>query len=500
MAEPGAQAPTGAGGRCYTEAMPERPKATAQSPATSREPSDRALAGAALVLAAGVILSFWRLHVDNNDASLYVLVGRRLAADGTPFLLRYPRVLLDAPFLEHPPLFFWLEATVLRLAPILDLRLIGAACGLVTVASTFAIGRSLLGGRAALLGCFVLVATDAFSNYQPLARLDPPLTAAFSTSVALIVTSRGRWGRVLAGGLVAGAGVLVKGPPALGAPLVAAGLLAASGDTRSLASLACWSAGFAGAVVPPASFLVYDRLSLGGTWWNGYVLAQLVESAVGRRRGGLGPWPILKNAIVGRFWPGLPLALVALLRTAVPARRAVATASPAVRWALLGWGLLVYLEYASAGRPYWWYLMPAYPGLALLAGAGVEDLVGAARGARVITWCQRIGMGTGLGLLILLPLKVLQPLERPCPFGGLPARARALAEGRQVAIVIEPRDYSTQVTFAEHCECDPVTRTTFEEASRVGAAVVLARRAASAPPGWKEVAVNGDWSLLEQGR
>ena len=230
------------------------------------------------------------------------------------------------------------------------------------------------------------------------------------------------------------------------------------------------------------------------------MVAQVVESAVGRRRGGLGPWPLLKNAIVGRFWPGLPLALVALIRTAVPARRAAPTARPAVRWALLGWGLLVYLEYASAGRPYWWYLMPAYPGLALLAGAGVEDLVGADRGAAIVTWCQRVGAGTGLGLLILLPLKVLRPLERPCPFGELPARARALADGRQVAIVIEPRDYSTQVTFAEHCGCDPVTEATFKNAAQVGAAVVLARRAAGAPPGWREVAVNGDWSLLERGR
>jgi hypothetical protein len=46
-----------------------------------RDSSGGALAAGALLLAAGVILSFVRLHADDNDASLYALIGERLAAD-----------------------------------------------------------------------------------------------------------------------------------------------------------------------------------------------------------------------------------------------------------------------------------------------------------------------------------------------------------------------------------------------------------------------------------
>jgi len=459
-----------------------------------REPTDRTLALAALTLAAGVLLSFHRLHSDNNDASLYVLIGRTLARDRTPFALYYPRVLGHARFFEHPPLFFWLEAAALRLVPSFDLRLIGLSCGLITVGSTFALGRELLGGRGALYGCLVLVATDAFSNYQPLARLDPPLTAAFTASVALIVTSRGSLWRVLAGGLVAGAGALVKGPVALEAPAVAAILLFASGDHRALGRPACWTACLLGTLGPPAAFLAYDSLALAGAWWHGYVHGQLIESAVGARRGGLGPWPLLKNALVGRFWPGLPLALLALLRVA-STRASASSMRPAVRWGLLGWAFLVYLTYASSGRPYWWYLMPAYPALALLAGTGIEDLAGARRAVLFETFCWRVELSVGFALLVLLPLKLFRPLEQACPLGDLPGRARALAKGGTVALVVD--DYSTRVTFAEHCECDPLTEPSLEAAAREHAAVVLSRSSRVLPPPWKNVASQGDWSLLE---
>jgi 4-amino-4-deoxy-L-arabinose transferase-like glycosyltransferase len=469
------------------------PTAPRLAPVEAPGPSERALLAAALALAAGLILSYWRLHADNNDASLYVLLARRLVADGSPFQLWSPPAHFAVrPFYEHPPLFFWVEALALRFVHGLDLRLLGAACGLVTVASTFAIGRAVVGARASFYGCLVLVATDAFSNYQPLARLDPPLTAAFAASVALLVTARGRRSRLLLGGLVAGVGALVKGPPALGAPVVAAGLVLATGE-RGARSPVGWLALVAlGAALPPLAFLAYDRVALHGAWWRGYVLDQVVASAAGGRRGNLGPWVFVRNAVVGRFWPGLPLAALALARAAAaawwPLRRADAVR---VRVALAAWAALVWLGYASAGRPYWWYFMPAYPALALLAGAGLDDLHGA-RAPAVLTWTRRVVLAGAIALLVLLPAKLLGWLERPCRFGDLPARARAL--GGTIALVTE--DYSTAVIFAEHCACDTVTVSSLAEADRPGVAGALDARATPPPPGWAAAASHGDFALL----
>jgi hypothetical protein len=135
--------------------------------------------------------------------------------------------------------------------------------------------------------------------------------------------------------------------------------------------------------------------------------------------------------------------------------------------------------------------MPAYPALALLAGAGLDDLHGA-RAPAVLTWTRRVVLAGAIALLVLLPAKLLGWLERPCRFGDLPARARAL--GGTIALVTE--DYSTAVIFAEHCACDTVTVSSLAEADRPGVAGALDARATPPPPGWAAAASHGDFALL----
>ncbi len=386
--------------------------------------------------------------------------------------------------------------------PGLDLRLLGALCGVATVAIAFALGRELVGAPASALGCAILVATEAFSNYQPLARLDPPLTLAFTASVALLVLSRGRPGLLFLGGLVTGLGSLVKGPPALGAPVAAALLLAAQGRRDVLGRLRAWIAAACGAMLPPLAFLVYDRLSLGGAWWDHYVAGQVVASAAGDRRGPHGPLALLKTN-VWRFWPGLPFAATALARAGLdrwwpldPPR------AGKVRLALLGWAALVYAGFAFSGRSYWWYLMPAYVPLALLAGAGAADLLPRARADRIVGRAGLVVLCIGAALLVLLPfVKVAGRLERPCQFGALPEAARGLAAGGQLVAVISPdRDYSTHVIFAEHCECKTTVVPRLEDADRPAVAAALVSTATPVSEPWKPVAVHGRWALVRRAR
>lgn len=463
--------------------------------------SDRALLVAVTVLAAGVILSFWRLHADNNDAALYTLLARRLVQERTPFLLHFPAEDFQHPvtFYEHPPLYLWTQAALLAIAPSFDLRLLGAVCGVLTVAIAFALGREIVGARASFLGCTMLVATDAFSNYQPLARLDPPLTLAFTASVTVLVIARGRLGMLFLGGLIAGMGALIKGPPVLGAPVAAALLIAAQGRGAILREPRSWLVAALGTALPPLTFLTFDHFSLGGAWWNHYVLGQVLGSALGRRGGYVGPFALL-HTNVGRFWPGLPFVGVALVRAAVarwsPPERARALPE---RAALLGWATLVFGGFASSGRSFWWYLMPAYVPLALLAGAGAEDLIPRARVDRFVKHARWLVLGVGATLIVLLPLKVLGRLERPCLFGRLPEQARMLAEGRgqAIAVVLPGRDYSNHVIFAEHCRCDTVLVSRLEDSDRPDVVGALVSSTQAVPERWRRVAVQGRWALLK---
>jgi 4-amino-4-deoxy-L-arabinose transferase-like glycosyltransferase len=464
-------------------------------------PRDRSHLAAVTLLAVGVILTFWRLHADNNDAALYTLIARGLARERTPFSLHYVGSSFQiVQFYEHPPLYFWIQAATLGLSPGLDLRLLGAMCGIATVATAYVLGRATVGARASAVGCTILVATEAFSNYQPLARLDPPLTLAFTASVTLLVLARGP--RLLfLGGLVAGLGSLVKGPPALGAPVAAALLLAAQGRWDVLRRPGAWIAVAAGAVLPPLAFLAGDHLWLGGAWWDHYVLGQVVASAAGARRGHLGPFALLETNL-WRFWPGLPFVALALVRAALNRWWPLeAPRAGRMRVALLAWAVLVFAGFAHSGRSFWWYLMPAYVPLALLAGAGVEDLLPRARAERLVDRGRLVVIGIGAALVLVLPFKVAARLERPCPFGGLPEAARAVAsEGQLVAVVSPSLDYSTHVIFAEHCRCEATVVARLEEADRPFVAAALVSAGTAAGSAWRQVAANESWALLQRVR
>ncbi len=122
---------------------------------------DRRLLLAALGMAAGLIVPFALVHLDDADGVVYTVVARHLAWDGRLFDLHFlPDVF--PRFREHPPFFFWVWALAIRLAGEASLPWIGAACGLATVAVAFAAARELAGPRAAFLGAVALATIESF--------------------------------------------------------------------------------------------------------------------------------------------------------------------------------------------------------------------------------------------------------------------------------------------------------------------------------------------------
>lgn len=463
---------------------------------------DGILLAALTVLAAGVILSFWRLHMDNNDAAVYSVMARRLVEERTPFHLTWLRHdFVRASIYEHPPLFTWIQALLIGLFPGFDLRLLGALCGVLTVVFAFLLGREVIGLRASFLGCLILIATESFSGYQPLARFDQPLVLSFTASMAVLVLARGRLGWLFAGGLVAGLGSMVKGPPALVAPSAAAILIAAQGRWDILKRPQVWMATALGMLVLPALFLMYDQLALNGIWWTRYVIQRLSGSVAGARRQQFGPFALLSTN-VWRFWPGLPFVAIALARAVLARWFSLERArSVQVRLALLAGPVLLYVGYAPSGYRYWWYLLPAYVPLALLAGVGAEDLLARSWVDRFVDRAAYVVLGVGLLAILLLPFKVLAPLERPCPFGDLPRKAHAISQSGQTIVVVSPdRDYSTHVIFADHCQCDPVLVSRFQDADRSGVEGVLVSSSESAAEGWRVAEVHGRWAFHVRAR
>lgn len=477
--------------------------APVQTPLLLPAPADARLAlpgwlsGLTLLVGLSAALAF--THQDDMDAAIYAVVARNLAVDGPSFHLRFTPP--GALFFEHPPLWLWVLSAVARAAPSVPLGIASTACGALTLGCAWRVGRDLVGPRAAQLGLLLLAADVPFALQHALPRLDAPLTLAFTASVALLVAARGRAAPLLAGGLVAGLGALVKGPPALGAPVAAALVLLATGRGRELRSVRPWLLVGVAAALPPAAFLAYDAAALDGGWARAYLDAQVLASLDGRRRPqfGVGPRYLLSAGLWARARLLAPLALVAL---AVALRRGDARRS---RLALLLWIGVLVLGFGLASRAYWFYTLPAFPPLALLAGAGLDDLLArlGAAGDRLARGGALAGCAAGIVLLMGAPLGILRGAGDACPYGDLPARAAAAAAagGSLVAVVTSPDDFRTQPLVADHGRCE-VARfsTAAEAAARSDVAAIVAPRREPAVPGWREDRATADWALWLRAR
>ncbi len=123
------------------------------------------------------------------------------------------------PWLEKPPLLFWIEAISFRLFGIsettarLPVALMGSLCAILC--GCFLAGRTTQ--RAGFLSFLVLATTPLFFAYSRAASTDMPLVATYSLamlSTYLALERRSHWPTVAAG-IFLGLALLAKGPAAL---------------------------------------------------------------------------------------------------------------------------------------------------------------------------------------------------------------------------------------------------------------------------------------------
>ncbi len=148
---------------------------------------------------------------------------------------------------------------------------------------------------------------------------------------------------------------------------------------------------------------------------------------------GHGPLYLLSAGLWARARLLAPLALIALIPLA---RRGDRRRRP--RLALLLWIALVVLGYGLAARAYWFYVLPAFVPLALLAGAGVEDLIDrlpALARDRVVRAVPVVAAVASVALFGGGPFGLMRWTASPCPYGDLPRRAAAAARGGLVGAV-----------------------------------------------------------------
>ncbi|HUJ29115.1 MAG TPA: glycosyltransferase family 39 protein, partial [Myxococcales bacterium] len=320
---------------------------------------------AVVAIGAAALAAPWFGHFDDGDAQLYLVLARHMAAARAwldPQYLRhvYPH------FREHLPFGVWPFAAAELIAGDAGARAVAALCAMGTLLLVAWLGRRLFGDWQAAAAVLVLGLTESFFRYGAQTRLDTLLILLANVAAVPALLGSRKAAHWMAGAAVAAMAVLVKGPFGL-LPFVAAGLARAIDDRRALS----WTAaGSLAAAAPLAAFLAADRLWLHQGWWDGYLRGQILASASGARPDGTPGVLSPLRFVAGRFWPGLPLAA---LGSFAAVRRKESHLQCKVVAVFCG---LMLLALCLPARKVWNHTLVAYPGLALLAGAGLQPLRG----------------------------------------------------------------------------------------------------------------------------
>ncbi len=460
-------------------------------------------AGLALVIATAVLVAPWGGHVDDTDAQLYQVVARHLVEDGRWLDLRYLQGVYPH-FREHLPFGLWPWALAIRLAGEQALAPLAGLFTLLTLVLVGWMGRRLGGWTMAAVSILVLGTTESFIVYGGRARLDPLLVLLVVASLAPVLCWRPSAPRWLLGALLASLAALVKGPFGL-LPFFAAALAVAF-EYRSVR----WLLGAAGftllAALPVAAFLAGDRLWGTGTWWKGYLDAQLLASAAGERGDGLEPPWFPFTTVATRFWPGLPLLALGLGRALGWPEHLEDAAPPTPRVArrLALCAFLVLLGLALPERKVWHHALVAYPVLALLAGAGTAPLLRRWLSSERRRRAALLVLGATAFLAVaFVALGGGALVWKPCVLAAeFRTELDRLAPGEPVLVVSEPPHWRVVAGLAAERRLEPWMERRLVEGTDHGAPLALVERhllpSGPLPAPWHEVAEARGWVLLRR--
>ncbi|MDG2305038.1 MAG: glycosyltransferase family 39 protein [Candidatus Binatia bacterium] len=278
-------------------------------------------------------------------------------------------------YFEKPPLLYWAIATAFTVFGQSEgvARLVPALSALACIALTYLLGTWLLSRRAAFFGSVLLGTSPLFFAFSQGLVIDMLLTALLTAVLVAFLaahraTSKTPW--VLAAALASGAAVLAKGLIGLVIPgTIALAFLAVSRDWITTKAFLSWKpiALFL-AVTVPWFALVSSRNPEFLEFFFLHEHLRRFASDVGHPEGPLYYLPVL-------FLGALPWTLMFSGLAFSGEARSAAVRIPREAVLFLGlWAGIVLVFFSLASSKLAGYILPAFPPLALLAGAWVDEM------------------------------------------------------------------------------------------------------------------------------
>ena len=362
------------------------------------------------------------------DEGRYAEVARWMLRSGDWITPRLDGV----PFLDKPPLFYWLEAVAFAIFGVGHgaARLVTALLGFAGCVMVYVAGTRLYGRRAGLLGALVLAANPYYFFASQYVNHDLAVSTWITAALLAFAVGdrregRARLGWLLAGYAAMGLAVMTKGLIGLVLPLGAVGVfVVATARWREVPRYAL-PAGLAvvAAVAVPWHLLAQQR--------NPDLLHYLFVVQHFRRFAGSG----FNNPAGPAFYPAVILAgllpwsplLPAALRRAWRAFRADRLGGRS-DLLLLAWAALVVVFFSIPESKIAGYVLPALPPLALLVGRELDEVLA---GEATAAWALRVASGAMalLGLAVGAAPFVVTRLPQPLPPLSTGIAVRVVAAG-----------------------------------------------------------------------
>jgi len=454
-------------------------------------------------------------HLANFDDCYYAEKAKEMVRDGDWITPHYD----GAVILDNPPFFLWLMAGSFLALGVRDYAAIlpSAISGVLCVLVLHHLARRLgFGSFASGAASVVLLTTQYFLKYSRHAMFDVFLTLLFLLSMLAYRRGvEGRKGSWVVLGVLGGLGVLTKNVLGLFPMAVAFLHLLATGRARLLVRFL--AAPFAAAVIVAPWYLAQlglHRAQFIEEHFRWLILERGLSAAYGER--GWSNYVGYFRDLATYYWPWLP---VAAWGVAIAARRARARgpiarppseAGDPTLWTgadtaklILLW-LLVVIGVMSAGREKkLWYIMTAFPALALAAALALESWIPKGKPRRLAA------IATAVTLLILAVGLNFGPGRRAMRAPDLYRIARiasATAPAGSRVVNYGGAYWSIQNLFLYYSGRGLTKPTSDADSVRAalddGAfALVPTPRAGeiAAPPRYRVAAVSGSWSLLRGG-
>jgi 4-amino-4-deoxy-L-arabinose transferase-like glycosyltransferase len=395
-----------------------------------------------LILPAALLYPCLSFHLFEPDEGRYAEIPREMLARGDAVV----PYLLGEPYLDKPPLFYWLVMASYRLfgSHVWSARLIPALAVHGCILLTYFLGRRTLGARAAFWGAIALTLSPAFLSMGRLLILDGLLALCVTTALLggfeAMRGDRLRWGWWILSALACGLGMLTKGPIApllVVPPLVAQRWLSRESAQAAIPfrAVAAYAA-LAFAVVIPwfAAICIREPAFAAFFLWHHNVVRFLA------------PFDHIRPV-----WFYVPILLIGLLPAsllAVPFVRFLLSGAPAAaarRCPELGFMLLAggwcVLFFSMSGCKLPTYILPAFPPLTLALG---YCLAGSRWEGRL-----RVAPALVLGLAAILTINygIMPAYARFHSPLSEPENVRAYCCDRNVPVVCYPRNCDSVAFF-----------------------------------------------------